>query len=455
MRIQTQTALIFTLLAAAVILLLNGIMYYSATLDTANDFKKRLELRVIVASKIYFEKDTTSSATYNELRQQYLEMLPNEREFIFPATQPIDSIRLPNGLKVPPSYLHDMMRSSETVYYSDGETYFAGIHYVVGDDTYFIIKSAVNRFGLQALTNLRKILAAAFVAKVVLVFAISFYFSRKTFKPFRDIINRVNSIGVENLSLRLEEKKGKDEIAELTGTFNGMLDRLQTAFDIQNNFVSNASHELKTPLTTIIGEAEIVLAKERDAAAYRQSLEVILKEAEKLEALTSALLSLAQSGFNNNRVGLEQVRIDELLYDIHATIYRIHPESRVQLQWDELPADESQLTLRANPQLLKLAISNIILNACKYSNNETVEVKLQSEKDRIRIRITDHGIGIPTNEVKHVFVPFFRASNTTSFKGYGVGLPLSLNIIRQHKGNIHVQSEEGRGTEVTVELPLS
>jgi signal transduction histidine kinase len=454
MRIQTQTALLFTLLAATVILLLNGIMYYTASIDTASDFKKRLELRVIVASKIYFEKDTTSSATYNELRQQYLEVLPEEREFIFPATLPIDSIKTPKGLDVPVSYLGEVLRTNETVYYKKSEKHYAGIHYQVGDDTYIIIKSAVNRFGLQALTNLRKILAGAFVAKVVLVFAISFYFSRKTFKPFRDIINRVNSIGVENLSLRLAEKKGKDEIAELTSTFNGMLDRLQTAFDIQNNFVSNASHELKTPLTTIIGEAEIVLAKERDAAAYRQSLEVILKEAEKLEALTSALLSLAQSGFNNNKVSLEIVRIDELLFDIHATIHRIHPESQVHLQWDDLPADENQLVLHANPQLLKLAISNIILNACKYSNNEVVEVKLSSRDNKIIIRITDSGIGIPTEELKHVFVPFFRASNTGSCKGYGVGHPLSLNIIRQHKGNIHVSSAEGQGTTVTVELPL-
>ncbi len=453
MRIQTQTALLFTLLAAAVILLLNAIIYSVATRDTANDFKKRLELRVVVASKIKFERDTRSSATYNELRQQYLEILPNEKEFIFPVTEPIDSIQLPSGFRAPISYLKELLASNETVYYSNKDLYYAGIHYQTEDKKYFIVKSAVNRYGIQALTNLRQILVIAFIGKVLLVFAISFYFSRKTFKPFRDIISRVQSIGVQNLSLRLEEKGRKDEIGELTRTFNRMLDRLQTAFDIQNNFVSNASHELKTPLTTIIGEAEIVLARQRDAETYRQSLEVILKEAEKLEALTSALLSLAQSGFKNNKINFEPVRIDEILFEILETIPRIQPESKVRLHWDELPADVSQLTLQANPQLLKLAISNIILNSCKYSNNEKVEVKLSSEKNQIRIVVIDYGIGIPTDELKHVFVPFFRASNTGSFKGYGVGLPLSLNIIRQHEGTIDVKSQEGRGTEVTVILP--
>lgn len=454
MRIQTQTALLFTLLAAAVILLLNAIIYFSATHDTANDFKKRLELRVVVASKIYFEKDTTSSATYSELRQQYLEVLPNEKEYVVMVKKPLDSTKLPRGLKVPKKYLEDILNSREISFYSEDEVYYAGMHYNVGNDTYFIIKSAVNQYGLQGLTNLRKILAIAFVGKVVLVFMMSFYFSRKTFKPFRDIITRVKSIGVENLSLRLKEKGGKDEIAELTSTFNGMLDRLQTAFDIQNNFVSNASHELKTPLTTIIGEAEIVLAKERDPETYKQSLQVILKEAEKLEALTSALLSLAQSGFKNNKVVLEPVRVDELLFEIRKTIQRIQPESKVRMVLDEMPADESLLTMQGNSQLLKLAISNIILNACKYSNNQVVDIKLQTDINRIRIVITDMGIGIPPDELKHVFVPFFRASNTGSFKGYGVGLPLSLNIIRQHEGNIRVESREGSGTKVTVDLPL-
>lgn len=234
-----------------------------------------------------------------------------------------------------------------------------------------------------------------------------------------------------------------------------MLDRLQTAFDIQNNFVSSASHELKTPLTAIIGEAEIVLSKERDAGTYKQTLEVILKEAEKLEAMTTALLSLAQSGFNNNRENYEPVRLDELLYEIGETIQRINPESKLKLEMQELPASMEGLVVMGNPQLLKLAISNVIMNACKYSSNQPVGIKISSNQQQLRLDVSDSGIGIPDAELKHVFVPFFRASNTGPYKGYGVGLPLALNIIRQHHGNISVASDEGKGTRVTILLPLA
>lgn len=453
MKIQTQTTLLFTILAAAVILLLNAVMYYAATRDTANDFKKRLELRTVVAAKIYFEKDTSSSAAYNELRQQYLEILPSEREYMFKASTDTQQAGMP---PVPASYLQQIKQAKgETVYYRQGDLYFAGILYPVGNEAYYIIKSAVNVYGLQALKNLKRILLIAFIGKVVLVFTVGIYFSRKAFKPFRDIIARVKNIGVENLSLRLTEKRGRDEIAELSRTFNGMLDRLQTAFDIQNNFVSSASHELKTPLTTIIGEAEIVLSKERESDAYRQTLEVILKEAEKLEAMTTALLSLAQSGFNNNRENYEPVRLDELLYEIRETIHRINPEGKLKLEMQDLPMSMEGLLVMGNPQLLKLAISNVIMNACKYSSNQPVGIKISSNQQQLRLDVSDSGIGIPDAELKHVFVPFFRASNTGPYKGYGVGLPLALNIIRQHHGNISVASDEGKGTRVTILLPLA
>jgi len=454
MKIQTQTAILFTVLAATVILLLNAVIYYVATRDTSNDFKKRLELRVVVAAKINFEKDTSSSATYSELRQQYLEMLPSEKEYLVKVDKATNTLHIPANLHLPKSFFDQVRTSNTTIYHSQDGVYYAGILHRGGPDDYIVIKSAVNMYGLQALKNLRQILLVAFIGKIILVFTISFFFSRKAFKPFRDIIARVKSIGVENLSLRLREKEGKDEISELSKTFNRMLDRLQTSFDIQNNFVSNASHELKTPLTAIIGEAEIVLSKERSPEEYKQALEVILKEAEKLEALTTALLSLAQSGFNKNKDNEVPVRMDELLFDIKETINRIDPGNRIKLLLQDMPLDEDKLVVQGNPQLLKLAISNIILNACKYSNNQEVTVKLTCPGKEALISITDIGIGIPHDDIQHVFVPFFRASNTGSFKGYGVGLPLSMNIIRQHNGNIKVDSEEGKGTVVTVWLPL-
>ncbi len=454
MKIQTQTAILFTVLAAGVILLLTAVIYYAARNDSSDDFRKRLELRVVVASKLRFDTDTTHVATYSELREQYLEVLPNEKEYIVPTDSISLQPRPPQALRLPAAFYRDVLLDSGTVYSQEDATLYAARSYTVSGRRWIVMKSAENVYGLQWLKHLRKILLVAFIGQVILVFTISFFFSRKALKPFRDIISRVNRIGVENLSLRLSEKKGTDEISDLSRTFNCMLDRLQTAFDVQNNFVSNASHELRTPLTTVIGEAEIALSKDRTIAEYKQSLEVILQESGKLEALTGALLSLAQSGFNKDKINFGPLRLDELLFDIKATIDRIDPLNKVRLDLDSMPSDEGPLTINGNFQLLKLALSNIILNACKYSNNQDVSVVLTVPARQALIVITDRGIGIPRADLRHVFVPFFRASNTALFKGYGVGLPLSMNIIRQHAGDIRMVSEEGMGTTVTVVLPV-
>lgn len=106
-------------------------------------------------------------------------------------------------------------------------------------------------------------------------------------------------------------------------------------------------------------------------------------------------------------------------------------------------------------QLLLLALSNVVLNACKYSNNQTVTVGVASTDERVLIVVRDIGIGIPETELPYIFDPFFRASNVEHFKGYGIGLPLSRNIIRMHGGDIIVNSKMGEGTIIHISLPSS
>ncbi|RYZ97227.1 MAG: ATP-binding protein, partial [Sphingobacteriaceae bacterium] len=145
---------------------------------------------------------------------------------------------------------------------------------------------------------------------------------------------------------------------------------------------------------------------------------------------------------------------DELVLDVVESAKKIDPQSVIDIDFSSLPADERLLCTEGNMNLLRLAISNIVLNACKYSNNQPVEIKIAAGNDRITIAVADRGIGIPVREQQHIFEPFFRASNTNEFEGHGIGLPLTLNIIRLHKGTIGISSEEQKGTEIQVLLPV-
>jgi len=453
LKIQTQTALLFTVLTALLILFISFTTYYFISRFVSNDFLKRLELRVRVAAKLRFEQNKVSTATYHELRRQYLEVLPKEHEYLL-TWDSVSSAIKPTVEGLPRSFYEQIIEGQgKTVFIEKNNVHYAGILYQAeGGQHYIVIKSAVNEYANRLLYTLARAKIATFVVGVLLVFTTGIFFSRKTFQPVRQLISKVQDISAHNLHLRLETKKGKDEMTELAHTFNTMLDRLQTAFETQNNFVSNASHELRTPLTTIMGEADIALKKARTNEEYRQSLQVILHEAGKLDHLTSSLLALAQSGFDGKKQRLGLVRMDELLWEVKKAVDELHPDNQVQVNFGELPPNEQQLSVEGNYHLLKLALTNITVNACKYSNNRPVQLTLQVVKQKIRIGIIDKGIGIPAAELKYVFEPFYRASNTNRFQGHGVGLPLARNIIRLHKGELIIKSEEGKGTTVEITL---
>jgi len=170
--------------------------------------------------------------------------------------------------------------------------------------------------------------------------------------------------------------------------------------------------------------------------------------------MLNSLLSLAQTGFDGKKQNWQRIRIDELVLSAVESVQRIIPKSNIQIDFSGLPDNVDSLYITGNINLLNLAATNIISNGCKYSQNALVLVKLFTQNNSIVFSVTDQGIGIPPTEVQHIFEPFFRASNTHNYSGHGVGLPLTLNIIRLHNGTIGIRSEVNSGTEIQVFLPF-
>ncbi|KYP13172.1 HAMP domain-containing sensor histidine kinase [Flavihumibacter sp. CACIAM 22H1] len=454
MRIQTKTGILFTIITATIILIISWTSYFITKSFVSRDFFKRLEIRVIVATKVLFEQDHITTNTYQELRKKYLETLTQEKEYVF-RVDTIYKLKESKSL-IPYSYLKSIVQQKGTpVYFNKGDVDFAGIFYPDETGDFIVIKSAVNEYGISTLENLRNIKIATFILAVIIVYTTSIFFSKKTFEPVRDIIERTKNISAYNLGLRLEDKGGGDEIAELAKTFNNMLDRLQTAFETQNNFISNASHELRTPLTNIVGEADWALTRTRSVEEYQQAISSIQQHADQLNKITSELLSLSQISFNGQQQEWEEIGVVELIEEAAYSVKNLIKGTELNLDIEEEILTNTQLSINGIRTLLKLALGNIIANGAKYSNQEKVDIRVKHKGQHIEFTIVDRGIGIPAQEISRVFEPFFRASNTKSFEGYGVGLPLALNIIRIHDGNIEVSSVQSAGTSVTITLPVS
>ncbi|WP_313580450.1 ATP-binding protein [Chishuiella sp.] len=407
------------------------------------DFYKRLETRVnIIISEKDHNKDHISLISS-------LDNLPNQKEYIIPIKNNNTNSILPKKL------IEKTITNGEYEYNSD-DLFISSKLYKKNNETYIIAVSSNNPYYSTHITYLRNVLISSIIFSILLMILVSQLVYRTLIKPAKKIIENVNQISSENLHLRLDvhQNKEKDPINELSHTFNGMLDRLETAFETQKNFISNASHELNTPLTSIIGEAELVLSKERSIKEYEKALQNILFAAENLGNKTKALLFLAKTGFDGKSQKFDKVRIDEILLNVKDNLQKINSNYKIKIDFSMLPENPKMLKIKGNEQLLHLAISNILSNACKYSNNGEVSLALAASNNSIIIIIKDRGIGIPDSDLQYIYDPYFRASNTVSFEGYGIGLPLSRNIIKMHNGELIVKSKENIGTTVQINLPF-
>jgi len=453
MKVQFKFLLLLFGFFMVIIVAYSAVIYYSVSQFSYEDFYKRLEIRAITTAKINLDKNVENTSAIRELRQEYLEKLGNERHYIFSLDQHTDLQKQAASINVPVSFLEEIV-AKKTANTKRGEVFFSGIRYSYGNTTSIVIVSAKNYYNSHHVLYLRGVIFASIVVVVLFTFLFSVLFSRLIFRPIIKMTRSVKSIGMENLHMRVEMKNEDDELGRLAMTFNNMLDRLETSFETQNNFISNASHELGTPLTSIIGVADVTLSKPRSQEEYIESLRVIAEEAEKLDRKTKALLFLAQTGFNGKVQQFTGLRIDQLLLDVKDTIRKIYPACRVIIDLELLPESPDKLKVSGNEQLLHLAFSNVIGNACKYSENAPVKVAIGTSDTNVVIVIKDEGIGIPKDEIRYIYDPFFRASNTRSYEGYGIGLPLTRNIIKIHGGELLVSAIENQGTTVQIKLPV-
>lgn len=450
MKIQLKITLLFVALTGTVIFILSGSIFYFASRFSFEDFYKRLEARVRITSQAYLtdpKLEQNRLTVYNRIPHDYLETLENERAFI--VNTAIKGGNISDTL-LPAKFIR-LVEASGQARYNKANVFYAGKRVETNGRRFIVAVSAKDPYGLEELANLRKILIIGFVLALLLIFIIGQIFSHQTLKPIRQMIGRVKNITAKDLHQRLPGTNGKDELNELARTFNDMLARIDTAFQTQNNFISNASHELRTPITIIRGEIE--LQQNNRNIADPQGLQSVLVEVSKLEHILSSLLTLAQSGFDGKKQHWEIIRMDELLMSVKKNVEQMRPGCIIQFDMENMPENEEQLCVEGNDNLLILAVSNVVSNACKYSGDNPVLISLQAQERQLIIVVTDWGIGIPEKEVKRVFDPFFRASNTDKFNGHGVGLPLSLNIISLHQGSIRVKSIEEKSTEISISLP--
>ncbi|MCL5073284.1 MAG: HAMP domain-containing histidine kinase, partial [Actinobacteria bacterium] len=255
-----------------------------------------------------------------------------------------------------------------------------------------------------------------------------------------------------DLSRRIKIPITNDEIGRLARTFNKMIARLEDTFNREKRFTSDASHELRTPITIISAKAEAALTKSKKIEDYRKALKVIIRETKRVSFLLSQLLLLARSDEGKSILNIEKIDLKMIIESIIIEMKDKAEQKNIRLSL----TSEQNLIIKADQTFITMLFLNIIENSIKYNKKGGfINISFSKEDDYAKVIIEDSGIGISDENLIHIFDRFYRVSESRADKGSGLGLSIVKEIVEVHKGQIKIDSKLGKGTKFEISLPVN
>jgi heavy metal sensor kinase len=320
-----------------------------------------------------------------------------------------------------------------------------------GRPNYVVQVATHTRFVRKSLSYFKGNLLAAFPILLVLGSLGGWVLARRSLAPVGYIASKARSITSNNLDQRLATRGTDDEMDHLIRTINEMIVRLESSFKRMAEFTADASHELKTPLCALKGEAEILLSRRRPFEEYQEGLAHFIERIDQLNRMINDLILLSKFDSSQAELTMASLRLDLLVQDI-SNLFKILAEQKgVNLQVGRV----QEVTIVGDKVRLQQLFTNLIDNAIKYTSEGSIRINVEKDGENAVVQVVDTGIGIPREEQEKIFKRFYRVDKSRSKDSGGVGLGLSIVewIAKAHQGRIEVNSELSRGSTFTVYLP--
>jgi heavy metal sensor kinase len=302
------------------------------------------------------------------------------------------------------------------------------------------------------LAVLRRVLLLALPLLIGLAGIGGFWLASRNLAPLAWMAEQARRITHSNLETRLDAGTAAEELVVLAASFNELLARLDRSFDHMRRFVADASHELRTPISIIRGEADVALSQDRGAAEYQQTLGVILDESRRLSRLVDDLLNLARADAGRVKLRVEEFYLNDLLAECCRSASTLAGARHIVLEC----RCREDVAFRGDEELVRRMVMNLVDNAIRYTpEGGSVTAALEAAGAGLEIRISDTGVGIAPEAAPHVFERFYRGDKARSRQdgGFGLGLAIVKWIAEVHNGAVELESAPGAGSTFTVRLP--
>ena len=300
---------------------------------------------------------------------------------------------------------------------------------------------------------LRSVIATTII--ILLSSVCTYFLTKKTLTPLQKLTSEVSQIQAQNLSTQLSVPNSKDEIAQLTSSFNEMLTRLDNAFSTQKQFSANAAHELRTPLAVLQTNLEVFEKKQKpEMIEYRQLFTMIKEQTARLSQLVGTLLDMTNL---KSVPRTDQVSLEELVDEVFCDLDPIAEKAGISIHFNDSSNQDLHTDVTGSYVLLYRAVYNLVENAIKYNRpHGSVSVSVKQENGQAMVLVTDTGIGISPENQKKIFDPFFRVdkSRSRAMGGAGLGLALVDSIAKEHGGTVNVLESSEAGSTIALMLPV-
>ena len=446
--------LIYSFLIQLVILMIFSISLYKALeISTLDKLQATLKIIILDVTDEVLENNEIENILLDEEKEYnfeplYIRILDNKTH-----KKIIQTSNFPDNIEQNDEYLNRLKEN--TVIFEKQNNYLVSrikINHHEGKIS--IIEIATTKDILTStLENILYILG--FILPIILILSVigGNFLIYKSFLPIENILSQLKKINANDLSARLNSSKNEDEINQLVNEVNSLLKRLEASFEKISQFSSDASHELKTPLTIIRGEIEIALRKERSIDEYKDALNSSLNEIIIIEQTINDLLFLAKNEKDLIIEKQETFYFDEIVDESINETKNFAKLNQIDIKF----IVEDTIEFNGYSNLLKIAIKNILKNAIQFSyKNSQVIVKNYKKDGFFNISVQDFGIGIEKNEQIKIFEKFYRTDKSRNKNSGGTGLGMSIlkKIVDIHGGIINIESKEDFGTTITISFPI-
>ena len=301
------------------------------------------------------------------------------------------------------------------------------------------------------------LLRSVIATTIIILFSsvCTYFLTKKALTPLQKLTGEVSQIQAQNLSTQLPVPNSKDEIAQLTSSFNEMLARLDNAFSTQKQFSANAAHELRTPLAVLQTNLEVFEKKQKpEMIEYRQLFTMIKEQTARLSQLVGTLLDMTNL---KSVPRTDQVSLEELVDEVFCDLDPIAEKAGISIHFNDSSNQDLHSDVTGSYVLLYRAVYNLVENAIKYNRpHGSVSVSVKQENGQAMVLVTDTGIGISPENQKKIFDPFFRVdkSRSRAMGGAGLGLALVDSIAKEHRGTVKVLESSNTGSTIVLMLPV-